>query len=180
MRFRIGVILVALMALTGLSAPVAFASSHLPSAGPDLPLTPGCTVGTTYGPWDLVPNVNPAVGVTYPGVGKQATVTSNSGSTYFKCLGGGGTYDIYNSNGNCLRMRDGNNGYAVMEESGCNESDEAELFNAYQGSGTGLVIFQNIATLRYLGVACPGEDGWKIWGETGATGTCVNWGLGPA
>src|SRR5438128_289054 len=75
-------------------------------------------------------------------LGPQATVTnifdtSGPSNLYFKCASGTGIieYVIHNNNGNCLRMRDANNGYAVMEERGCTTTDLNERFVTH-GPGT--------------------------------------------
>lgn len=127
--------------------------------------------GTNYGPIQILTNDNASLGITYPGTGHQATITSQPGNSYV--IQESTYYIIRNSNGNCLRMRDANNSYAVMEESGCNLGDNNERFHLEYTGNT--VAFYDIGTGYYLGESCPAKNGNKIWGESGASGTCVQW-----
>lgn len=128
---------------------------------------------TNYGPIQILTNDNNSVGITYPGTGKQATITSQPGNSYV--IDEGTYYIIRNSNGNCLRMRDANNSYAVMEESGCQLGDNNEHFRLTFLTGSNTVLFYDVGTLRYLGESCPAKNGNKIWGEPDSTGTCIQW-----
>lgn len=166
MRYRSLVILVAFIAVIGLSAPAAFAESN-PS-----PTHGNGITATVAGPFHIIANDNTSVGITYPGTGDQATITSNPGTSYLEGATAS-TWVIHNSNGNCLRMRDANNNYAVMEESGCNTSDKNEQFVWTIPNSTSQ--FKNVATGQYLGVSCPAKNGNKVWGVTGNSGTCYNW-----
>jgi hypothetical protein len=147
------------MAVIGFSAPAAFASD---------------------GPYHIMTNDNPYVGITYPGVGDQATITSNPGKSYIVPAGtinGQTVYYIRNSNGHCLRMRDANNNYAVMEESTCSFSDHNELYYQNPDLINNTDTFDNVSTRYLLGESCPANDGNKIWGVSGASGTCFRWQL---
>jgi Ricin-type beta-trefoil lectin domain-like len=168
MRYRILAIFGALTAILSLSAPAASGSSNLSSANP----VPMALCDPCY----FWANDNTSVGITYPGIGNQATVTTSPGNSTVMELSSGYVM-IQNNNGNCLRMRDANNGYAVMEEEGCNSGDNNELFSTgYDIQGNYVYwVFQNVATGRYLGVACGVQNGWKLWGESGASGTCYRW-----
>jgi hypothetical protein len=175
MHYRIAVVLAMLIALTGLAAPAAFAD-------PQLPIN-SCTVGHNYGPYILLANDNQGLGITFPGPGNQATVTSilppgSPSNISFQCVSGTGIieYVIHNSNGNCLRMRDANNGYAVMEESGCNTNDLSERFVVHgPGTNGSKDTFQNDGEGRWLGVSCGVQDGWKVWGVRNVSGNCLKW-----
>jgi hypothetical protein len=175
MRYRIAVVLATLMVLTGLTAPAASAASQLPISS--------CTVGHDYGPYILLANDNQGLGIHYNGPGTQATVTSifdtnGPSNLYFQCVSGSYIveYVIHNHNGNCLRMRNASNGYAVMEESGCNTTDLQQRF-VPSGSGcSGCVIaFQDDGEGQMLGVTCGVQDGWKVWGEPDVSGSCFRW-----
>jgi hypothetical protein len=156
------------MAVIGLTAPAAF-------AGPNLSPVNGNHIGATFGPFHFITNVNQSVGINYPGTGSQVIVTTSPGNSYIESVDGGNVYVIHNSNGNCLRMRNGNNGFAVIEESGCTTSDNNERFTWLQNiNNPQLYAFQNIATGRYLGVPCSAGNGSKVLGVTGAAGTCFS------
>jgi hypothetical protein len=124
-----------------------------------------------YGPVQILTNDNNSVGITYPGIGEQATITSQPGTSYV--IEESTYFIIRNSNGNCLRMRDANNNYAVIEENGCRLGDHNERFLLNFTGNT--VTFYNIGTGYYLGESCPAKNGNKIWGESGDSGTCVQW-----
>jgi hypothetical protein len=128
------------------------------------------------GPFHIMTNDNHSVGITYPGAGNQATITTNPGNSHVTQLGGGIVY-IHNDNGNCLRMRDAANSFAVMEESGCSQNtDPNERWVFLVGANNSqLFAFQNVATGQFLGVTCPAKDGNKVWGEPNQSGTCINW-----
>jgi len=179
MRYRIPVILVAVMALIGLSAPAALAGPNLPHLRPArslslaLSIPVNCTNGTTYGPYHLMTNVDHSLGLHYPGPGNQAIVTSNPGKSYFYC--NHGVYAIHNANGNCLRMHDASSGYAVFEQSGCDYSNGGEEWIPYNGSSSGLRLFQNVERLKYMGVECFILSGDPVFGYPDAPGNCINW-----
>lgn len=160
MRYRIFGILAALMTVIGLWAPaVAFAG--------------------TSPPYHLMTNDNSSVGITYPGPGNQATITSNPGKTYFEADGEYAkvtAFVIHNHNGNCLRMRDKNHSYAVMEEKTCDLRDNNERFlQVTCPTCNQRYSYLNVATHAYLSVSCPAKNGNKVWGTTNLNGTCVNW-----
>ena len=113
MRYRIPVILAAVMAIIGLSAPAAFASPHLQQGDT-------CTVGRTYGPFNFVSNDKPSLGLHYNGVGKPATVTTSPSDVYTKCVvRSPATFVIRNAFGHCIRMHDASSNYIVVEENTC-------------------------------------------------------------
>jgi len=181
MRYRIPVILVAVMALIGLSAPAALAGPNLSHLRParslslalsvDIPVT--CTNGRTYGPYHLMTNVDQSLGIHYPGPVNQAIVTSGPGDSYFYCFHG--AYFIHNANGNCLRMHDASSGYAVFEQNGCDHSNGGEEWIPSHGTSSGLRLFLNVQRLRYLGVPCFILPGDGVFGYLDAPGNCVNW-----
>jgi hypothetical protein len=72
-------------------------------------------------------------------------------------------------------MRGAGNGHAVIEENGCTTRDGNERFAWFQVGSGNLYEFQNVATGEWLGVSCPAKNGNKVWGVSGATGTCFNW-----
>ena len=159
MRYRILSIVAVIMMIMGLTASAALASPDFPLAAAAHPGTALSTVpvtaapGTLVGPVHILTNSdNHLVGIAYPGTGSQAVVSSSPGTSYLKSLANG-DWIIYNSNINCLRMRDSSNGYAVVEEKGCNTSDHSQLWVS-DPSGD-LNTFQNVATKQWLGVGCP-------------------------
>ena len=175
MHYRIAVALATFMVLTSLTVPAA-------SAAPQLPIN-SCTVGHDYGPYILLANDNQSLGIHFNGPGTQATVTdlfdtNGPSNLYFKCVSGQSIieYVIHNNNGNCLRMRNAANGYAVMEENGCNSTDLQERFVPHgPGADGSKNIFQDDGEGQWLGVICGVQDGWKVWGVRNASGTCLNW-----
>ena len=72
-------------------------------------------------------------------------------------------------------MRNANNGYAVIEESGCDSSDLNERFAAFQGSSSNLSIFEADGVSRWLGVSCNIFQVYYIFGVNNAPGNCLNW-----
>ena len=169
MHYRIATALVVFVALIGLPAPAAFAA-------PNPLLAKSCTVGQDTTPAHVMTNDNSAVGIAFPGPGNQAIVTTSPARTSFKCVDPADGYVIHDQRGHCLRMRDASNNFAVMEESSCNDSDNNERFVPFLDlHNSQLEEFLNIGTGDYLGVVCGVQNGWKIWGVSGASGTCFNW-----
>jgi hypothetical protein len=171
MFHRVSAILAVLMTVVGLSASAAFAAANQSSAASGT-----STASSTSPPYFLVENDNGLYGITYTGPGNQATITDRYGQSHFIYLGNQ-IVAIANSNGNCLRMRDASQSYAVMEENGCNTGDLAEQFlkNCTTTGTPEICTFLNEEQGQYLGESCPAHDGNKVWGESGATGTCFKW-----
>jgi len=161
---------VALLALIGLSAPAASAS-----AAPHMRPAASCADGP--GPYHLEANSARSLGLTYHGAGNQVTVTPSIGDTTLECVGPD-TYVLHNNAGNCIRMTDASNDYKVIEESGCNTSDtNYEWFGFDQGSG--VIQFENAHFGEYLGTEhCIPGNGDGIEGVAPVTGQCINWVLG--
>jgi Ricin-type beta-trefoil lectin domain-like len=157
MRYRILSIPAVIMAIMGLTA-----SAALATATPQVP----------HGPYHIMANSNHSVGIAYPGTGSDVYVSSSPGSSYINYFKNH-EWQIYNSNGNCLRMRDASNGYTVVEENKCNTSDESQLW--YQYNAGGFWQFENVATKQFLGVSCPAENGYGVRGVSESTGNCYNW-----
>lgn len=175
MRYRILAVLAALTAAIGLAAAAAPAASAAVSARYVRYITP------RLGPYNIMTNDNHSVGITYPGPGNQATITTNPGNSHVTQLGGG-IVTIHNDNGNCLRMRDAANSFAVMEESGCSPSTDANERWVFEVNSNDpqLFAFKNVATGQFLGVTCPAKNGNKVWGEPNQAGTCIQWLLQPS
>jgi hypothetical protein len=174
MRYRIPALLVAAMALIGLSAPVALASSQ-----PQSLLASSCKVGTNTIKYHVESNAGKGLYVHYNGSGKIATITTTPTDIYFKCVvSSPPTYVIHNAFNHCIRMRDASNNYTVLEEGTCNDGDSNYQFNVEQGSSTSLVVFENVHfPTKFLGVNCPARNGKRIRGVNNAAGNCVNWQL---
>jgi hypothetical protein len=172
MRYRIPALLVAAMALVGLSAPVALASSQ-----PQSLLASSCTVGTNTVKFHVESNDAKGLYVHYNGSGKIATVTTAPTDIYFKCVvSSPPTYVIHNASNRCIRMRDASNNYTVLEESACNDGDSNYQFYVKQGTSSDLFVFDNVHfSSRFLGVNCPAKNGKRIRGVKNAPGNCDNW-----
>jgi hypothetical protein len=170
MRYRIPAVLIAVMALIGLSAPIAFAASSQPSAG-------GCTPGQTFGPFHIVPNdTSTDIGIGYHGPGNLITLTDGPGDSTLVCVSSADIYVIHNNAGNCIRMRDASNDYTVMEESGCTDAQKDDTNYQFQlFTGNGGFQFKNIHFGRWLGVTCPPANGSIVLGQPNAAGNCVTW-----
>lgn len=171
MLHRVSAVLAMLITVLGLSASAAFATANQSSAAGGT-----STASSTSPPYYLVENDNGLYGITYRGPGNQVTITDQYGQSHFIYLGNE-IVAIANSNGNCLRMQDENNSYAVMEENGCNTADPAEQFlkNCTTTGTPRICTFLNEEQGQYLGESCPAHDFNKVWGESGATGTCYRW-----
>lgn len=171
MRYRVSVIIIAVMALAGLAAPAAFAASV------QLQLPVGCTVGNTYAmSSNIVVNANPPVGFTYHGVGNQVTLSSTPGNSSFVCVASPNTYVIRNAAGNCFRMRDASNNYAVIEQNGCQDDNASYQFQAFD-TGGGVYQFENVDFGQLLGVEgvfC-GQGNGNISGVPNSPGNCDAW-----
>lgn len=161
MRYRILAVLAALMVVIGLATPAASASTQSAPAVADS--------------WSghLVANVDHSLGVTFPGTGHQATVTTSPGNTTIEFINATDVI-IKNNNGNCLYMRDAANGHAVMEASGCNTSNPAQQWLESSNLNSQFA-FQNVDYGYYLGLSCTPSNGSPLWGVTGNTGTCFLW-----
>ena len=171
MRYRMPVILAAVMAVIGLSAPAAL-------AGP-LPSANNCPVGETSPPYHIVTNTNQSLGITYHGPGNQATITSSPGISRFEvagCLSNGlAVWVIHNSSDNCLRMHDESSGYGIFEEDGCDLDNFSEQW--VQVPNGGLFHYQNRATGQFLGVSCPPDNGDGVIGLPNTPESCLDWQL---
>lgn len=158
---RILIFFAALMAVIGLAAPAASASS---------------SVGTGCSPCHLMTNVNTSVGITYPGIGSQVTVTTSPGSSTVEWVNEAyGIVVIHNNNGYCLKMRDAANGHAITEDFGCDTNDLAELFVMVQFSNGTYGFASEDYSGYYLGVSCGAHNGSPLWGFQFVSGTCIGW-----
>ncbi|HZR49019.1 MAG TPA: RICIN domain-containing protein [Streptosporangiaceae bacterium] len=174
MRYRVSAIIIAVMVLAGLSAPAAFADQV------QLQLPVGCTVGNTYDVSStIMVNANPSVGIAYHGVGNQVRVSNTPGDSSFICVASPNTYVIRNAAGNCLRMRDASNNYAVVEENGCQNDNASDQFQANDG-GDGSYQFVNVGSGRWLGIigihCTPGNDS-LVSGVPNSPGNCDSWNM---
>lgn len=172
MRYRIAAVLVATMALTGLSAApatVAYASLYT---------RPAASCGLAPGPYHLEANAATSLGLTYHGVGNQLTVTSSIGDTTLECDVSPNIYVLHNDAGNCIRITDASNDFKVIEESGC--SSHLNDSN-YQWEGfpepNNRVVFENMHFLsEWLGTEhCRPGNGDGVEGVTSGGGTCLTW-----
>ncbi len=172
MRYRIAIILAAAMAVLGLSASGAFASTVPPG------LTKvSCTAIDNFA-YHVLTNDNHTVGIDYQGTGSLTKVTTSPGDSTFDCVGGGTDYlDIHNNAGNCIRMRDASNNYTMIEEVGCVPSNTNYEFQAWFDNATNRYEFQNIHFNKWLAVNCPPENGSQVLGVNNVSGTCVKWQL---
>jgi len=172
MHYRVSAIIIAVMAVAGLSAPAAF------GAPVQLQLPVGCTVGKTYDiSSTIMVNANPSVGIAYHGVGNQVTVSSAPGDSSFICVAPPGTYVIRNAAGNCFRMRDASNDYSVIEQNGCQDDNTSYQFQA-SDTGGGSYQFVNVAFGRRLGIIgihCPPGNGSLVSGVPNSPGNCDSW-----
>lgn len=172
MRYRVSAIIIAVMALAGLSGPAAFA------APVQLQLPVGCTVGNTYDmSSNIMVNASPSVGIAYHGVGNQVTVNNTPGDSSFICVASPNTYVIRNAAGNCLRMRGASNNYAVVEQNGCQDDNASYQFQA-SDAGDGSYQFVNVGSGRWLGIigihCVPGNDS-LVSGVPNDPGNCDSW-----
>jgi hypothetical protein len=150
-RYRIPVVLAALMTVIGLAAPAASASSQ--QAPPGTGWTLVSEASSSCNPCELVANVDQSLGITYPGTGDQATVTASPGNSYVEYANNTEVL-IHNHNGNCLSMRDAANGHAVMEASGCQSDNRAQQFIEYTNILGSVYAFENVDYAYWLGVSC--------------------------
>jgi hypothetical protein len=172
-RYRILGVFAAVMTVFGLAAPAASASSQ--STPPGTGWTLVSEAPQSCNPCHLMANVDHSLGITYPGTGEQATVTTSPGSSTVEFVTNTKVL-IHNNNGNCLEMRDAANGHAVMEESGCDSTNAAQQFNEYDNGAGTLYAFNSVDYGNYwLGVSCTPHGGSPLWGVTDASGTCFNW-----
>lgn len=172
MHYRVSAIIIAVMALAGLSVPAAFAASV------QLLLPVGCTVGNTYDiSSNIVENSDPSAGFTYHGVGNPVTVSDTPGNSSFVCVASPNTYVIRNAAGNCFRMRDASNNYAVIEQNGCEDDNASYQFQAVD-TGGGVYQFENAGSGRWLGIigihCTPGYDA-ALSGVPNSPGNCDSW-----
>jgi hypothetical protein len=167
MRYRILAILITLMAIAGLSAPAAFAAS-----GPPLPSS--CIVGDSYGSFHVMANAKQSLGITYHGPGNPVTVTSSPGDSTFVCVVSPSTYVIHNDAGNCFRMQDASNDFAIIEQTGCLDNNTNYQFQAFPHNGD--YQFENVHFQKWLGTAsCPPGNGTAVVGVPNAAGNCLTW-----
>ena len=174
MRHRIPAIVVMLLALIGLSAPVASAASGL--AQPHALVADTCTPGHTYGPYHLEPNSDVALAIAFHGPGNLVTVsTTGQADVSFICVDSSGIFIMRNNAGNCFRMTDQSNDYQVMEENGClNDNTNYQFQQSTVSSGH--YQFVNVHFGKYLGTeSCPSSDGDVVEGVNTGGGTCVTW-----
>lgn len=173
MRHRIPAIVVMLLALIGLSAPVASAASGL--AQPHALVADSCTPGHTYGPYHLEPNSDVALALSYHGVGSLATVsTTGQGDTSLICVDSSGIFIIRNNAGRCIRMTDQSNDYQMIEETQCENNNANYQFQ--QSTVNGGFQFLNVHFGKFLGTeSCPSSDGDVVEGVGTGGGTCITW-----
>jgi hypothetical protein len=173
MRHRIPAIVVMLLAIIGLSAPVASAASGL--AQPHALVADSCSPGHVYGPYHLEPGSNQATALSYHGPGNLATVsTLRQGDTNLMCVRSSGIFNILNDARNCVRMTDQSNDYQVMEEVACaNDNANYEFQQITVNNG---FQFVNVHFGKYLGTeSCPSSDGDVVEGVGTGGGTCITW-----
>jgi hypothetical protein len=169
-RYRILAVLATLATVIGLATPAASASSQSAPPGPGWTLVTEASSGCN--PCHLIANVDHSLGITYPGTGKQATVTTSPGNSTVEFINNTEAI-IHNNNNNCLKMDDAANGHAVMEES-CQSGNAAQQFIPYV-NGYGEYSFENVDYGYWVGVSCTPHSGSPVWGVADVSGTCDNW-----
>jgi hypothetical protein len=171
MRWRIAIILAAALAMFGVSALGAFASTVPPGL-----TRVNCTALENFA-YHVLANDNHTVGIDYQGTGNLIKVTATPGDSNFSCTGVSDYLDIHNNADNCMRMRDASNNYTMIEEVGCLPTNTNYEFQAWFDNATNRYEFQNVHFGKWLAVNCPPEPGGEVLGVDNVSGTCLKWQL---